>query len=215
MYPTKSLSLAVAAISLLHIHASDFKAYDYTTPAYIDLEIGEIHVNEPAGNVSINIIRSGDFRQTSTIEYSTVEENASEGVDYKGAGGTLVFKPGEGYKTITLQVLNDDEVEERETFRFELTSSDPNVMLMRRTATIVIDEPARPISQPQLQIAAAGSGKIRLSWDGSDRCSLERTTNPTSGTWERVECAPTVTAKGCEVLEPLGGTFYFYRLRLP
>jgi hypothetical protein len=214
MIKSTSLTLAALFASSLGIHAADFKALDYETPAYVDLEFSEIRVNEPAGTVAINIVRTGDFRRTTTVEYQTIEDDASEGQDYKGAGGTLVFKPGEGFKTIVVDILRDDAEESTETFRFELSTSDPQCMLMRSSAVVMIEDAPVPPSQPKLQIASAGNGKILLSWDGENSCALERTSSPTSGNWEHVECSPTVDGARYEVLQPLGGKLYFYRLRV-
>jgi hypothetical protein len=212
----KSCILGIAALSLTalpnYLHAADFKASDYETPAYVDLELSEVRVNEPAGTVAINIIRTGDFRQTTTIEYQTIEDEASEGQDYKGAGGTLVFRPGEGFKTVVLEILKDDQEEAPETFRFEISSSDPKAMLMRTSTAITIEDAPAPISQPKLQIASAGNGKILLSWEGSQTCTLERTTTPGSGNWERVECSPEISGNRSQVLQPVGGKLFFYRL---
>jgi hypothetical protein len=204
--PVLALTTLIATTAVLQA--------DYDTPAYLDLEFSALSVNEPAGTVAINIIRSGDFRQTTTVEYQTVEDDAAEGQDYKGAGGTLTFKPGEGFKTVLINILSDDEEESAESFHFELTSTDPNAVLMRSSAVVTIVDAPAPVSQPKLQIASAGNGNILLSWDGSDACALERATSPNSTNWEQVECSPTVTGNRCEVTQPVGGTFYFYRLRV-
>jgi hypothetical protein len=221
MHRTKSTTLgSLAVASLLGFgasgpsHAADFKAAGYDTPAYVDLDVSEIHVHEPAATVAINILRTGDFRQTTTIEYQTVEDDASEGQDYKGAGGTLVFRPGEGFKTILVEIVRDDQDEPLESFRVELSSSDPNCMLMRSSALIVIEDQPVPIARPELKIAAAGAGKILLSWDGSDTCALERTATPAAGNWEPVECSPLANGNRSEVVQPIGGTYFFYRLRV-
>lgn len=219
MHRTKSTvcSLVATLGTLLSAStfAADFKASGYDTPAYVDLEFSESRVNEPAGTVSINFIRTGDFRQTTTIDYQTEDGTATAGQDFKATGGTLTFKPGEGYKTLTVEILSDDQAESTESFRFTITGSSPNTMVMRTSAEIVIVDAPVPISPPVLQIAAATTGNIRLSWEGSDRCALERTTNPASGNWEPVTCSPTVNEDRCEVLQPVGGKFFFYRLRTP
>src|SRR5687767_7767361 len=144
--PALALATLLTGISL---QAGDFKALDYETPAYVDFELSEVSVNEPAGTVAINIIRTGDFRRTTTIEYQTVEDDASEGQDYKGAGGTLVFRPGEGFKTIVLDILRDEKEESTETFRFELTTSDPQCKLMRSSTAITIEDAPVAVSQPK------------------------------------------------------------------
>ncbi len=224
MHLSKSSSFAIAALAAATfgipgttpLEAADFKASGYDTPAYVDLELGEVRVHEPAGTVTINIIRTGDFRQTTTVDYQTVEDDASEGQDYKGAGGTLVFRPGEGFKTVTVEIVRDDQEESLEGFRFELTSSDPNCLLMRSSTLVVIEDSPSPIAGPELQIASAGNGQIMLSWEGSEGCALERTTTPDAGNWERVECNPSINGNRCEVVQPaMAGAYYFYRLRLP
>ena len=213
---SKSASLACAALlaTSAAVRAADFKALDYETPAYVDLEFSEVRVNEPAGTVAINIVRTGDFRRTTTIEYQTVEDDASEGQDYKGAGGTLVFKPGEGFKTIVLDILRDDQEESSETFRFELSTSDPQCTLMRSSTVVTIEDAPVAVSQPKLQIASAGNGKVLLSWEGDHSCALERSSAPGSGNWEQLQSSPVVNGARNEVLQSIGGTFYFYRLRV-
>jgi hypothetical protein len=43
-----------------------------------------------------------------TVDYSTVDGTAAAGTDYAAASGTLIFRPGETTKTITVQLLNAD-----------------------------------------------------------------------------------------------------------
>ena len=179
------------------------------------MEFREIRVNEPAGTIAINILLSGYFRQTTTIQYQTFDQNdgAAEGQDYKGACGTIVLKPGEGFNTVVFEIVRDDQEESSESFRLELSSSDPNCALMRSSALVTIEDAPVPVSQPELQIAAAPGGNVLLSWEGPTQCSLERTTNPALANWEAVSCTPVVSGDRTEVTQPVGGTFFFYRLR--
>ena len=215
---TKSQSAFMLAIitALIFLSASlsaaDFSAKGYETPAYIDIEFGELRVNEPAGSITINIFRSGDFRQTTTVEYQTSEVEASEGRDYKGTGGTITFQPGEGFKTITLEILADEQSEAAESFLFELTGAGPNTVLGQASAIIWIDDFAPGISQPSLEIAAASNSEIVLTWFGKPT-AVERSANPGTG-WEQLDCTPVVEGGRCEVIQPITETPYFYRLRL-
>jgi hypothetical protein len=216
--PSQTIAATLAFIGGLFsvsTSAADFNAQGHDTPAYIDLEFSEIRVNEPAGTVSVNIIRTGEYRQVTTIEYQTEGDTASEGEDYKGLGGTLTFRPGEGFKTITVQILTDENAEPTESFRFAITGAGANTMIMRSSAKIVIADAPVPITPPRLEILSAGNGNILLSWQGSDRCALERTTNPASGNWEPVACTPTMAGSRCQVTQPCGGALFFYRLRMP
>mgnify|MGYP003577180862 CR=1 FL=1 len=100
---TKSQSAFMWAIILALIfvsaslYASDFKAQGHTVPSYVDLELSEIRVNESAATVTLQLIRSGDFRQSCTVDFKTAESEASEGRDYRGTGGTLTFNAGESF----------------------------------------------------------------------------------------------------------------------
>lgn len=65
--------------------------------------------------------------QTVTVNYSTSgsgqPNSATAGTDYNGVSGTLTFAPGETAKTITVNVIGDDEPEAyEETFLVNLTA---------------------------------------------------------------------------------------------
>jgi hypothetical protein len=219
MRTSKSQSAFMLAIILalifvsVSLSAADFQAKGYETPAYVDVESSELHVNEPAGTVTINLFRSGDYRQTSTVDYQTSEGEASEGQDYKGTGGTITFQSGESFKSVVLQITPDIETESAESFVFEITGSSANTVVGRASTTVWIDDAPAPVSQPELQIAAAGQGNILLSWIASDACALERSADPAGGVWENVNCTPVSEGERHEVLQPVGGIVYVYRLR--
>lgn len=188
---------------------------DYATPAFVDFELSEI-VAEENGPVLINLVRTGDFRQSTTVDYATEEGTAIEGRDYKGSGGTVTFKPGEGYKTISIDLLRNDRSETNRTFQVKLTASGAgagaNTLLMRDTANIVIRDAPAPVL-PKLDIAPGSDSMIVLSWTGSVTAWVERSSDPVSGTWEKLPCTPTVSDSRCEVKEAASDLFYAYRLR--
>jgi hypothetical protein len=218
MRTSKSQSAFMLAIILalifvsVSLSAADFQAKGYETPAFVDVESSELHVNEPAGTVTINLFRSGDYRQTSTLDYQTSEVEASEGQDYKGAGGTITFQPGESFKSVVVQITADAQTESAESFLFEITGSSANTVVGRASTTVWIDDAPAAISQPELEIAAAGPGKILLSWTASGACALERSADPGSSIWEVVSCDPIIENDLHQVVRPIETTFYFYRL---
>jgi hypothetical protein len=208
------LAIIIALIFVsVSISAAELKAQGYTTPAYIDIEFSEYRVSESDAVVAIQLIRSGDYRQTSTIEYQTSEIDTSEGQDYKGAGGTITFQPGESYKTITLEIISDETAESPESFAFQITSADPNSVITRVSATVWIEDAPLAITQPRLEIVSAPDGSVLLSWDATGPCALERSANPAAGLWESVPCTPMVEGTRHQVTQPLTTTLYFYRLR--
>ena len=70
----------------------------------------EVTLRPPAGHAA-------------TVRYRTVNRTALEGSDYTGTNGTLRFEPGEEARTIRVPVLDDEILEDTESFAVEL--SDP------------------------------------------------------------------------------------------
>ena len=220
MSTTRSASAFILAIITILIFvsvslsAADYQGTAHTIPAYVEIEFAEQRVNEPAGKVAINLYRSGDYRLLSTLEYRTSENEASEGTDYKGSGGTITFQPGESYKTVYVDVIADDEVEHPESFVFELTSPSPNTVLSRSSTIIWIDDAPTAISQPRIDITPGGNATILVSWESTQEWNLIRSANPFASTsWEPVPEAPAVYGVRYEVTQPLGEHTFFYRLR--
>ncbi len=82
--------------------------------------------------------------QAVTVRYRTVEGTALEGSDYTAASGMLRFEPGEETRLIRVSVLDDEILEDLETFSVEL--SDPaGAVLGDRvgTGTITDDDEGR------------------------------------------------------------------------
>ena len=124
-----------------------------------------------------------------------------------------MFKPGEGMKQISVALLADEESESDETFRVVLSHASPGSIVTRDSISVLIKDAPGPISTPKLEIAAAGPGKVAVSWEGDSTDSLERATGA-GCTWETVSGKPTVTGTHCEVIEETGAVVYLYRLRV-
>jgi hypothetical protein len=205
-------ALALTLLNALAVHAGTVHTMDYATPAYVDFEFSEITTEANAKTVVVNLSRTGDFRESTTIEYVTEEGTAVEGKDYKGCGGTLTFKPGEGYKSISIDLLTNERSETNKTFQIKLTAG-ANTLLMRDSATILIKDAPAPVVPPKLEIALSPDSTIVLSWSGSPNAILERSADPSNGNWENVPCTPVTTEGRCEVKEPAAELFYAYRLK--
>jgi hypothetical protein len=216
---TKSQSVFMWAIILALIfvsaslYASDFQTQSHTTRSYVDFELTDVRVNESAGVLNVQVVRSGDYRQPASVEFQTVESEASEGSDYKGTGGTLTFKAGESFKTIALEIRSDEEVESPESFVLQITTADPNTQVERSSATVWIEDAPAAAAQPALEIIPNPDGSILLSWQSTRPCGLERTANPAHGLWESVNCTPVLKGDRFEVVQPAGGVFHAFRLR--
>ena len=215
MIASTLLARLIAAALLSVSVSAQIKPLSYTTPTYIDLEASEYEVTEGMTNIAIAVFRTGEFRVSTSIDYRTVEIDASEGQDYSGAGGTLVFQPGEGYKTISIPIHADDSPEGAEAFRIELTCENPKVVFFRQSATISIIDPAQSLAAtPRLEIRAGEPGTILLQWkDSTARYALEKAPSAQPTQWAAVATSPVVHDGKQTVQEPIDGNLFFYRLK--
>lgn len=104
--------------------------------------IQEVHIEEPeeyvsrimfepaiyqclenCGAVLLTIVRKGgDIAKTIYVDYKTEDGSANAGADYEFTEGTVVFKPGEVVKEITVGIIDDDIFEEDEHFFVRLSN---------------------------------------------------------------------------------------------
>nr|XP_015824655.2 sodium/calcium exchanger 3 isoform X1 [Nothobranchius furzeri] len=104
--------------------------------------VQEVHVDEPeefvsriafepavyqclenCGAVILNITRKGgDINKTIYVDYKTEDGSANAGADYEFTEGTVVFKPGEMIKEISIGIIDDDIFEEDEHFFVRLSN---------------------------------------------------------------------------------------------
>lgn len=78
---------------------------------------------EDDGTISVTISRSGDSAETATVDWRTLEGSATPGEDFEGVDWTTVaFVEGETSKTVTIQILDDELVENEETLTISLAN---------------------------------------------------------------------------------------------
>lgn len=90
------------------------------------LSIGDATVEEgDTGTtaVALEVILSVAHTSIVTVEFASVGESATSGVDFLPVAGTLELAPGETVAQIVVEVVGDEEVEPDETFRVELSGA--------------------------------------------------------------------------------------------
>ena len=100
------------------------------------ISVQEVHVEEPeeyvsriafdpavyqclenCGAATLSVTRKGgDVDKTVYVDYKTEDGSANAGADYEFSEGTVVFKPGETTKEISVGIIDDDIFEEDEHF---------------------------------------------------------------------------------------------------
>uniref|UniRef100_UPI00398F6CE3 sodium/calcium exchanger 3-like isoform X3 n=1 Tax=Pristiophorus japonicus TaxID=55135 RepID=UPI00398F6CE3 len=72
---------------------------------------------ENCGLVTLTVVcKGGEQNSTFYVDYRTEDGSANAGSDYEYSEGTLIFKPGETVKEITVGIIDDDIFEEDEHF---------------------------------------------------------------------------------------------------
>lgn len=84
---------------------------------------GSYQCLENCGSVALNVVRrGGDLTTTVSVNYRTEDGTANSGSDYQFTEGTVVFKPGETEKEISISIIDDDIFEEDEHFLVHLSN---------------------------------------------------------------------------------------------
>lgn len=94
-----------------------------------------------SGNASFEVRLSNPSSQTITVAFSTANGTAIAGSDYADTSGTVTFNPGEGIKSIAVEVLGDNIDEVSETFFVNLSNpTNATIATAQGTGTIQDDD---------------------------------------------------------------------------
>ncbi|MFC1363576.1 MAG: hypothetical protein G8D61_07945 [gamma proteobacterium symbiont of Ctena orbiculata] len=114
-------------------------------PGQLDFENSSYSVDENAGTITVNVIRSGGSAGDITVDYATSDGTALAAEDYQQASGTLTFLDGETSQSFTVTILDDTVFEGDETLDLTLSNATGGASLGAQSAaglTIVEDDPA-------------------------------------------------------------------------
>lgn len=201
-----TLLLAVAGFAVTSLSVSaQIKAQGYDTPSYVQFSAPRYEVSETATNAVVTLVRSGDFRKAASIDYTTQEGTAADGVDFEACGGTVVFAAGQSFRTITIPILRSPAPVTR-SFQVQMTEGDFNTVVTTPAAEVEI----KP--QPPGLTIGAKKGALVVSWpDSAAKFILEGQVN---GQWSAVEAAPVLTNGQWTVTVTPGVPVILFRLRL-
>ena len=94
------------------------------------------------GTAALNMELAAAADADVSVSWSTVESTAAADTDYTSqAATTVTFAPGETRKTITVQTMQDDVVEQQEEFKVRLAPVSSNATLTTTEATVhIVDD---------------------------------------------------------------------------
>ncbi len=103
------------------------------------IDPGSAEIRETNGLVTLTLVRTGNNSEAYTVNWATDRGTALPGVDFLAASGTVTFAPGESTHAISLQLLDNQELDADRTVRLSLTARD-GAVLPSVTFIIVNDE---------------------------------------------------------------------------
>ncbi|XP_034531397.1 sodium/calcium exchanger 3 isoform X2 [Notolabrus celidotus] len=110
---------AKKSISVQEVHVEEPEEY----VSRINFEPAVYQCLENCGAAILTITRKGgDINKTIYVDYKTEDGSANAGADYEFTEGTVVFKPGEMFKEISIGIIDDDIFEEDEHFFVRLSN---------------------------------------------------------------------------------------------
>ena len=113
---------------------------------------------------------SKEVRQEAMVTYSTQIGTAKTGEDYEATGGNLTFPAGTTRRTIRVPIIDDDVVEQEETF---------TVRLIKSNATIGVGEATGVIADNDLPLIIVTTNQTGVEEGETVTFTLTRTGNLT------------------------------------
>jgi hypothetical protein len=130
-------------------------------PGTFALKQNAYTVNENAGSVTVNVIRTGGNASGVTVDLSTQEGTALDGVRYTGYGNTLTFAGGETNKAVSIGIINDTIPNGNQSFSVLLANAtggakvSTNALQKMATITVLDDESSVAFSNATYTVSEA------------------------------------------------------------
>ena len=136
----------------------------------ITISASDLTVNESEQSAEITVRLSHPVSEEVRVSYRTTGQSATTGTDFQSTSGTLIFNPGEQTKTITVPLINSEEVEGDEKFvvsLFSLVSGSTDITIPDTVYWVtIIDDDQAKVSISDLTIdEEAGFATLTVSLD--------------------------------------------------
>jgi alpha-tubulin suppressor-like RCC1 family protein len=91
-------------------------------PPIVEWSAGAYRIAERGGTATLTVTLSAAPVTDARIDYAVTGGTATNGVDFTGGNGTLVFAPGQRTATVTVDIIADSNAEPDETVEIELSN---------------------------------------------------------------------------------------------
>ena len=118
------------------------------SPGIVQFAVGTVSVSEMAGLAQIPVVRLYGALGAISVQYRTVADNATPGLDYVPVSGTLVFGPGQTSGTITVPVRANPYDKHDESLDIVLDSPTGGAILGGMTTAVLRIQDVDPDTTP-------------------------------------------------------------------
>ncbi|QDT27728.1 Calx-beta domain protein [Gimesia panareensis] len=133
------------------------------------ISIDDVSVDENAGTARLTVSLDQPVETAILVDYATADQTALDGTDYLNTSGTLTFNAGETTKTITVNLVDSDQVEADETLLMNLSQiqSEADIVFSDNQGVVTIqDDDQAALSVQDLMVnEAAGKAILTVSLD--------------------------------------------------
>jgi hypothetical protein len=117
---------------------------DPPPPATLQFVTDSFGAFEDQGSATIDVVRQGDTRYASTVDFTTTDGTAFAGLDYAANSGTLYFAPGQADASFNVAILSDTPGDGPESLSLILSNVQGAALVGADPATLTINDPAPP-----------------------------------------------------------------------
>ncbi|XP_065097157.1 sodium/calcium exchanger 1a isoform X1 [Paramisgurnus dabryanus] len=98
-----------------------------------------VHVSESIGSMEVKVVRSSGARGVVVVPYKTIQGTAKGGgEDFEDTHGVLEFQNDEIFKTIQINIIDDEEYEKNKNFFLEI--GEPQLVEMSERKAVLLHE---------------------------------------------------------------------------
>lgn len=133
------------------------------------LTVDDVTAAETAGSLTFTATLSAPSSHSVSVDYATVNGNATAPQDFSAVSGTLVFPPGSTSQTVVVTLLDDLLLEQNESFTLDLSNPVHAVLGTTSATATITDDEAQVCGEPSYN---ATTESVVAVWK-----------NCTTGTW--------------------------------
>jgi len=136
------------------------------TPGKLQFNFPTYFVNEKGTNATVQVVRTGGLIGDISANFETVDgvdqNSAIVGLDYIGVLEHLNFPEGEAIQQISIDILDDIEIEEDEIVELQLSGFAPGIEGLQSKAELIIssDDSAIQFSSPLYSVTEGQDGSL-------------------------------------------------------